>query len=98
MFFDAKVLVLSRFEAAPNRSLARRRTISACEGDETLRIGRRVLREYLATVMRPQCRSAAISMDDALDRVVRLQQFSFWPMAPRRVGCGASRGQRPSPK
>lgn len=73
MFFDAKVLVLSRFEAAPNRSLARRRTIVACEGDGTLRIGRRVLREYLATVVRPQSRSAAISMADAPDRVASLE-------------------------
>ena len=73
MFFDTNVLVLSRFEAAPNHSLARRRMISACEGVETLRIGRQVLREYLATVTRPQSRSAAISMDEALDHIARLE-------------------------
>lgn len=73
MFFDTNVLVLSRFEAAPNHNLARRRMFSACEGDETLRISRQVLREYLATVTRPQSWSAAIAMDDALDHVARLK-------------------------
>ena len=47
--------------------------IRAGEGNETLRIGRQVLREYLATVTRPQSWSPAISMNDALDRVAQLE-------------------------
>ncbi len=47
--------------------------IRASEGNETLRISRQVLREYLATVTRPQSWSAAISMNDALDHVAQLE-------------------------
>ena len=54
MFFDTNVLVRARFEAAPNHRLARLRMSESCERRETLRISRQVLREYLATVTRPQ--------------------------------------------
>ncbi len=73
MFFDTNVLVRSRFEAAPHHGPARRRMIRASEGSETLRISRQVLREYLATVTRPQSWAAAVSMNDALDHVAQLE-------------------------
>ena len=41
--------------------------------DEMLRISRQVLREYLATVTRPQVWSVQIPMDEALEHVARLE-------------------------
>ena len=41
--------------------------------DEMLRISRQVLREYLATVTRPQAWSVQIPMDEALEHVARLE-------------------------
>ena len=73
MFLDTNVLVRARFEAAPSHDSARRRMIRAGEGNEALRISRQVLREYLATVTRPQPWSPAVSMDVALDHVARLE-------------------------
>ena len=72
MFLDTNVLVLSRFEAAPNHSRARHRMRTAIEGKETLRISRQVLREYLATVTRPQPWSHPVSMVAALNHVATL--------------------------
>ena len=69
MFFDTNVLV--RLRAAPHHGSARRRMVS--EGNETSRISRQILREYLAVVTRPQSWSAAVSMNDALDHVAQLE-------------------------
>ena len=73
MFLDTNVLVLSRFEAAPNHSRARHWMRTAIEGKEQLRISRQVLREYLATVTRPQPWSNPVSMLVALDHVATLE-------------------------
>ena len=73
MFFDTNVLVRARFEAAPGHRLARRRMSEAGRTDEPLRISRQVIREYLATVTRPQAWSVQIAMDEALEHVARLE-------------------------
>ena len=73
MFLDTNVLVASRLEAAPNHSRARHRMKAALEGKEPLRISRQVLREYLATVTRPQPWSNPVSMVVALDHVATLE-------------------------
>ena len=62
MFLDTNVLVRARFEAAPSHRLARRLLSEAGEADEALHISRQVIREYLATVTRPQARSLQIPM------------------------------------
>ena len=72
MFFDTNVLVRARFEAAPRHLLARRRMSEIGRTDEPLRISRQVLREYSATVTRPQPWSVQIPMDEALEHVARL--------------------------
>ena len=73
MFFDTNVLVRARFEAAPGHRLARLRMSEAGERRETLRISRQVLREYLATVTRPQAWSPPVPMDEALEHAARLE-------------------------
>ena len=72
MFFDTNVLVRARFEAAPGHLLARRRMSESGRTDEPLRISRQVLREYLATVTRPQPWSVQVPMEEALEHVARL--------------------------
>ena len=73
MFLDTNILVQARFEAAPCYNLARRLLQEAGESGETLRISRQILREYLATVTRPQSWSPPLPMDAALDHVATLQ-------------------------
>ena len=73
MFLDTNVLVLARFEAAPRHALARRRMREAGDSGEALRISRQVLREYLATVTRPQRWSPPVGMDRALAHVAVLE-------------------------
>ena len=73
MFFDTNVLIRARFAAAPDHELARRRMSQAAEGQEALRISRQILREYLATVTRPQAWSPPVPMDDALEHTARLE-------------------------
>ena len=73
MFFDTNVLVRARFEAAPSHGLARRRMGEAGASGEALRISRQVLREYLATVTRPQPWSSPIAMDAALGHMAALE-------------------------
>ena len=73
MFLDTNVLVRARFEAAPSRNLARRRMREAGESGEALRISRQVLREYLATVTRPQTWSPVIGMEAALAHLAVLE-------------------------
>lgn len=72
MFLDTNVLVRARFEAAPGHGPARRRVSDAGGGREALRISRQVLREYLATVTRPQVWSPPVPMAEALDHTARL--------------------------
>ena len=73
MFLDTNVLVLARFEAAPRHALARRRMREAGDSREVLRISRQVLREYLATVTRPQRWSAPVAMGEALEHAAALE-------------------------
>ncbi len=84
MFLDTNVLVRARFEAAPSHNLARRRMREAGESGESLRISRQVLREYLATVTRPQTWSPAIEMEAALAHVATLETaFSILEDGPK---------------
>ena len=73
MFLDTNVLVRARFEAAPGHAIARRRMQDAGESGEYLRISRQVVREYLATVTRPQQWSPPVRMDAALEHVSALE-------------------------
>ncbi len=73
MFFDTNVLVRSRFEAAPSNPVARHWMKEMSDSGETLRISRQIIREYLATVTRPQSWSPAVSMDSALAQVAELE-------------------------
>ena len=73
MFLDTNVLVRARFEAAPGHGLARQRMQEAGKSRETLRISRQVLREYLATVTRPQSWSPPVAMDAALEHIAALE-------------------------
>ena len=73
MFFDTNALIRARFDAAPGHELARRRMSKAAEGQEALRISRQILREYPATVTRPQAWSPPVPMDDALEHTARLE-------------------------
>ena len=84
MFLDTNVLVRARFEAAPSHSLARRSLKEAGESGEALRISRQILREYLATVTRPQSWSPPVAMDTALQHVAALETaFEILEDGPR---------------
>ena len=73
MFLDTNVLVRARFEAAPSHALARRRMREAGGSGEVLRISRQVVREYLATVTRPQQWSPPVGMNEALGHAATLE-------------------------
>ena len=68
MFIATDVLVAVRFVTAPRHASVDR----AGGGAEPLRISRQVLREYLATVTRPQLWSRPLAMADALGDIRRL--------------------------
>lgn len=72
MFIDTNVLVAVRFVTAPHHASARASVDRAGGGAEPLRISRQVLREYLATVTRPQLWSRPLAMADALGDIRRL--------------------------
>ena len=73
MFLDTNVLVLARFEAAPRHVLARRWMWEAGNSGEALCISRQVVREYLATVTRPQRWSPPVGMGEALEHAAALE-------------------------
>ena len=84
MFLHADAPVRARFEAAPRHSLARRSLKEAGESGEALRISRQVLREYLATVTRPQSWSPPVAIDTALQHVAALETaFEILEDGPR---------------
>ncbi len=84
MFLDTNVLVRARFEAAPSHTIARQRMQEAGESGEALRISRQVLREYLATVTRPQPWSPSTNMDTALAHIAMLEAaFEMLEDGPR---------------
>ena len=72
MFIDTNVLVAVRFATAPHHAAARASVDRAAGSVEPLRISRQVLREYLATVTRPQIWSSPLSMAEALEDIRRL--------------------------
>jgi predicted nucleic acid-binding protein len=73
MLLDTNVLVRARFEAAPRHGFALRWMRQVGESGEALRISRQVMREYLATVTRPQPWSPPVAMDAALSHVASLE-------------------------
>ena len=84
MFFDTNVLVRSRFVAAPNNDVARYWMKETSDSGETLRISRQIVREYLATVTRPQSWSPAVPMEAALAQVAELEaKFEILEDGPR---------------
>ena len=84
MFLDTNVLIRARFEAAPRHILARQRIQEAGDRGEALRISRQVLREYLATVTRPQSWSVPVTTDAALAHVAALEAaFEILEDGPR---------------
>lgn len=84
MFLDTNVLVRAQYEAAPTHSLARHRITEAGESGETLYISRQVVREYLATVTRPQPWSPPETMDSALRHVAEFEMtFEILEDGPR---------------
>ncbi len=87
MFFDTNVLVCARFEAAPGHRLARGNLTEAGVSGEPLRISRQILREFLATVTRPQPWSPPVAMDVALRDVDVLEaQFEVLEDGPLVTG------------
>ena len=73
MFLDTNALVRAQFEAAPGHAIARDRILRAGRSGETLRISRQIVREYLATVTRPQSWSPASSMNVALAQTAEFE-------------------------
>lgn len=73
MFIDTNVLVFARFSAAPWHERARRNLERASAGDETPRISRQIVREYLMAVTRPQ--SWWSTPLPAADAVVDVERF-----------------------
>ena len=72
MFVDTNVLVNARILEAPAHEIARASLKRAFEDPEPLRISRQVLREYLAVVTRPQTWPIAITREEVLSDVERL--------------------------
>ena len=73
MFLDTNVLVRARFEAAPSHGPARHWMGEVGASGEAMRISRQVMREYLATVTRPQPWSPPVAMDAALGHLASLE-------------------------
>ena len=84
MFVDTNVLVFARFQEAPGHRLARQHIQDVGESGEALHISRQVLREYLATVTRPQPWSPPIAMEPALADIAALENaFEILEDGPR---------------
>ena len=72
MFIDTNVLVNVRVLEAPGHAVAKDRLERAALDGDPMRISRQILREYLATVTRPQPWSIPFTRQEALDDVSRL--------------------------
>ena len=84
MFIDTNVLVAARFVTAPDHGAARTSLNRVGQSPEPLHISRQIIREYLATVTRPQSWSAPLPIADALEDVARLiSSFEFLEDGPR---------------
>ncbi|MCY3830880.1 MAG: PIN domain-containing protein [Rhodospirillaceae bacterium] len=73
MFLDTNALVRAQYETAPNHAVARARILKTGQSGEALRISRQIVREYLATVTRPQSWSPASSMNVALAQIAEFE-------------------------
>ena len=71
MFIDTNVLVNSRVHSAPHHSLARDALEHASQINESLRISRQVVREYVATLTRPQLWAVSVTREEAIDDAAR---------------------------
>ncbi len=71
MFIDTNVFVYARFETSSDHVRAREGIERARRGSEPVRLSRQILREYLATVTRPQSWGEPLTMTVALEDVVR---------------------------
>ena len=74
MFVDANVLVNVRVVSAPDHNSAVARLNRALDGGEIPSVSRQILREYLATLTRPQTWRMAVSRGEALDDVDRMSR------------------------
>lgn len=81
-FIDTNVLIYATAEGAPFQDKARA-ALSGLAVTETLTISRQVLREYLATMTRPQTWAKPLSMTDALaDAVAFSNRFGILEDGP----------------
>ena len=71
MFVDTNVLVNWRIAETPDHDAAKTMLERAYGDAEPVRISRQILREYLSVVTRPQTWRGAITLERALDDVVR---------------------------
>lgn len=69
MFVDTNVFVKAKMSGAPDHDLALSLIERHLDSDETLKINRQIIREFLAVVTRPQDWSPALSADEAIGHV-----------------------------
>ena len=72
MFVDTNILVNARFDEAADHDRARAGLERASLDYELIRISRQIIREYLATVTRPQTWAVPLTLDQALYDVNRM--------------------------
>ena len=72
MFVDTNILVNARFDEAADHDRARAGLERASLDHELIRISRQIIREYLATVTRPQTWAVPLTLDQALYDVNRM--------------------------
>ena len=83
MFVDSNVLVYARAIEAPSHQAARERLGRAERQGEPLRISRQVLREYLATMTRPQGWENPLTRQQVIDDVrVLIERFDVLEEGP----------------
>ena len=78
MFIDTNVFVYARLTEAPQYQLARAMLQRASISGERMCISRQIMREYLATLTRPQTLSMPVSRDAVLNDVAKMsRQFEI---------------------
>ena len=84
MFIDTNVFVYARNRRANQHYVASSLLERAVRNAEPARISRQILREFLATVTRPQTWGAAMSTEDAARDVTRIaRQFEVLEDGPQ---------------
>ena len=87
MFVDTNILVNARVVGAPHHDTASGLLGTALQGPEPLRISRQIIREYLATVTRPQNWSDPLTPDEALHDVnLMLNTYQILEDGPEVTG------------